>query len=92
MTSALRKAISTFTSRGTFHDEEKLQAVIKAAKDEERLSIYATMTHCPSCNGESVKPQIVAGHYICTNHEWHDLRGAIDAIIEKGPQKGPRPE
>jgi hypothetical protein len=50
MTSALRKAISTFTSRGTFHDEEKLQAVIKAAKDEKRLSIYATMTRCPSCS------------------------------------------
>jgi hypothetical protein len=88
MTSALRKAISTFTSRGTFHDEEKLQAVIKAAKDEERLSIYATMTHCPSCNGESVEPQIVAGHYVCTNYEWHNLRGAINAIIEQGPQKG----
>jgi hypothetical protein len=84
MTSALKKALDTFRGRAQFHDEGKLQAVVKAAQEDERLRIYAALPNCPSCQGTTSQPQIIGGHYMCSNHEWHGLRRALDDLIKKG--------
>jgi hypothetical protein len=80
----LKEALQAFRARAMFHEEDKLQAVVEAAQREERLRIYAVLPRCPSCNGQTVSAGIVGEHYVCTNFEWHAIRGAIDELIIRG--------